>query len=61
MGRKLKDEEVIGPKGLQHIADLIAAMVPFVSPPAEMPFSIPLFLTLIVGMNRYGRSPSFHR
>ena len=40
MGRKLKDEEVIGPKGLEYIADLIAAMVPFVSP---LRFSIPPF------------------
>ena len=41
MGRKLKDEEVIGAKGLEHIADLIAAMVPFVSPLALLRFPIP--------------------
>lgn len=43
MGRKLKDEEVIGPKGLEYIADLIAAMVPFVSPLAMLRFPSPFF------------------
>ena len=47
MGRKLKDEEVMGPKGLEYIADLIAAMVPFVSP---LDFSIPPFFDFDRGL-----------
>ena len=31
IGRKLKDEEVIGEKGIEYISGLIGAMVPFVS------------------------------
>ncbi|KAJ9663128.1 hypothetical protein H2201_005799 [Coniosporium apollinis] len=31
IGRKLKDEEVIGPNGLEHLTKLIQTMVPFIS------------------------------
>ena len=31
MGRKLKDEEVLGTGGLTRIADLVGIMTPFVS------------------------------
>ena len=31
MGRKLKDEEVLGTKGLTRIAELVGIMTPFVS------------------------------
>lgn len=31
LGKKLSDEEIIGPGGLNRIADLISCMVPFVS------------------------------
>lgn len=31
IGRKLKDEEVLGPGGLNRIAELIRSLLPFVS------------------------------
>ena len=31
IGRKLKDDEVLGPGGLQRITDLIGILTPFVS------------------------------
>ena len=31
IGKKLKDEEIIGPQGLTRLTELIGAMVPFVS------------------------------
>ena len=33
MGRKLADKEVVGSKGLARVAEVIAALVPFVSYP----------------------------
>ena len=33
LGARLSDEEVAGAKGLERIAELIACLVPFVSPP----------------------------
>jgi hypothetical protein len=39
MGKKLKDEEVLGPKALNRIADFIGIMTPFVSAhPNPSPF-----------------------
>jgi hypothetical protein len=32
MGRKLTDDEIVGPGGLERVGELIASMVPFVSP-----------------------------
>ncbi|MCJ1475557.1 hypothetical protein MMC13_004220 [Lambiella insularis] len=31
MGRKLKDEEVVGPKGLARIVELIGILTPFIT------------------------------
>ena len=33
LGKKLSDEEVVGPKGMDRIAELISCIEPFVSPP----------------------------
>ena len=41
IGRKLKDEEVVGSGGLDKIAGLVGIMTPFVSsPPPFVPFSL---------------------
>lgn len=31
LGKKLSDEEVVGPKGMDRIADLVSCIEPFVS------------------------------
>lgn len=31
LGKKLSDEEIVGPKGMDRIAELIACIEPFVS------------------------------
>jgi len=37
IGRKLKDEEVVGKGGLERVVELIGCLVPFVSSPAILP------------------------
>lgn len=46
VGKKLPDEEVVGPRGLQRIADLVSCMVPFVSLPPSSALFDPIFNTL---------------
>lgn len=36
IGRKLKDEEVVGPGCLDRIVGLVGTMAPFVSPPCSV-------------------------
>jgi hypothetical protein len=39
LGKKLSDNEVVGPGGLERIADLVACLVPFVSSPFRFTIS----------------------
>jgi hypothetical protein len=47
MGRKLADDEVIGAKGLDRIAEQISCMVPFVSTSLFCPIQVRSWLVFM--------------